>query len=127
MKNKQMITTLCCAFLSLGAWAQNEQAYNKATALPATPDVPKVQGKEVTIVLKNTAEKSVAVFAGPKEEIRNPKITPVGGLSSNKLYIRENDVVCIMTPENTPKACAIAKPGITSIDINSSATTLSGK
>ncbi len=127
MKNKHIMLTWVCALLTLGALAQNEQAYNKATALPAAPDVPKVQGKEVTIVLKNSAEKSVAVFAGPKEEIRNPKITPVGGLSSNKLYIRENDVVCIMTAENTPKACAIAKPGITSIEINSSATTISGK
>lgn len=123
---KTFATGCILTLLSLITYSQ-EQAYNKATALPPVNDVPKNQGKEVTVTLKNTAEKPMAVFAGPKEEIRTPKITPVGGLSTNKLYIHENDVVCIMTPENTPKACAIIKPGVTSVEVNSSGTTISAK
>ena len=118
------------------AVAQNEEAnlspaYTKATALaetPATPSAPPaVVGKEVTISLKNTAEKPIVIFAGPKENIREPKINTYGGLSMNKLYLHENEVVCLMTNEKKPMACTMIKPGITSVEINTSANSISGR
>ncbi len=116
--------------------AQREEAslspnYAKAIALaetPATPAAPATQvGKEVTINLKNTAEKPVVIFAGPKENIREPKVNTYGGLSLNKLYLHENEVVCLMTQEMKPMACTMVKPGVTAVEINNSANGIAGK
>ena len=76
---------------------------------------------------KNAAEKSVPVFAGPKEEIKDPKITVVGGLSLNKLYLKENDAVCLMTIDKRPIACTVIKPGMTFVEVNTSANSISSK
>ena len=84
-------------------------------------------GKSVTITIKNTAEKPVYVFAGPKEEIRNPQIQTLGGISFNKLYLKENEVVCLISTEKKPIACTVIKPGVTSVEVNSSGTTISSK
>jgi len=79
------------------------------------------------ILLRNTAEKSVAIFAGPKEEIKEPKIIVVGGLSKNTLYLKENDAVCLMTVDKRPVACTIIKPGVTTVEVNVSANAISSK
>ena len=91
------------------------------------PPVP-VQGKEVVIAFRNTCERPVGIFAGPKEGIREPKITTFGGLSNyQKLYLHENDVVCLMKLDKQPSACTVIKPGVTSVEVNSSATAIAGK
>lgn len=83
--------------------------------------------KEVVIVIKNNSENKISVFAGPKEGIREPKLNIYGGLSTNKVYVREGDVVCIMTDEKKPKSCTVVKPGVEQIEVNTSATTLAPK
>ncbi len=100
--------------------------YPSAKAVPENPVAP-VVNKEVQILVKNSAEKAIIVFAGPKEEIRNPKVQTYGGLSKNTVYVQTNDVICLMNQEAKPMACASIKPGITSVEINTSATTISAK
>lgn len=82
---------------------------------------------EVTIAIKNGSENKIYVFAGPKEEIRNPRISTYGGLSTNKVYVKEGDVICIMSEDNKPKSCAVVKPGMSAIEVNTSATTVTPK
>lgn len=83
--------------------------------------------QEKVVVVKNTSEKSIAIFAGPKEGIRDPKINTYGGMSTNKVYVYPNDVVCLMTVEKKPVACTVVKTETTSVEINTSGTTITGK
>ncbi len=96
-------------------------------AVETKPSVTTTPGKEVTITLRNTSERPLAVFAGPKEGIRNPKVMAVGGISLNKLYLRENEVVCLVTVDKRPVACTVIKPGVTTVEINSAGTTVTSK
>ncbi|MBP6730740.1 MAG: hypothetical protein KA149_01705 [Chitinophagales bacterium] len=132
MKNN--IRTIAAAIIlnlvAFNAWSQNEVAVlnnGNETVVTEKPVVPAAVNKEVQIVLKNAAEKSVAVFAGPKEEIKDPKLKVVGGLSKNTLYLKENDAVCLMTVDKRPLACTMIKPGITSVEVNVSANGISSK
>jgi hypothetical protein len=138
MKSTKSIVFLSAAIFTITSTvkAQNVEAslspaYTKATAVaetPVTPAAPSaIVGKEVVINLKNSAEKPVVIFAGPKENIREPKINTYGGLSLNKLYLHENEVVCLMTNDLKPKACAMIKPGVSTVEIDISANTLSGR
>src|SRR4051812_26669192 len=83
MKNN--IRTIAAAVIlnlvAFNAWSQNEVAVltpGNETIVSEKPAAPTVVNKEVQILLKNSAEKSVAVFAGPKEEIKDPKLKVVG-------------------------------------------------
>ncbi|MES2620795.1 MAG: hypothetical protein V4615_08080 [Bacteroidota bacterium] len=134
MKNmiKRIIPSLLLVSALYNASAQNAEA-------GITSDVPRIvtkaeapaiaaAGKEMVIDFKNRAERPVAIFAGPKENIRNPKIETYGGLSNfQKFYLKENDVVCLMAPDKTPKACTVIKSGMTLVEVNSSANGISAK
>lgn len=128
---KAMSCVMMLTLFATVASAQNEVAVNvhKATAIVETPTAPAANtaSKEVTIVLRNGAEKSVAVFAGPKDQLKEPKITVVGGLSKNNLYLKENDAVCLMTVDKRPVACTIIKPGVTTVEVNASANGITSK
>lgn len=132
---KKVLKAMSCVmmltlFVTIAS-AQNEVAVNvpKATAIVENPTAPAANtaSKEVTIVLRNGAEKSVAVFAGPKDQLKEPKITVVGGLSKNNLYLKENDAVCLMTVDKRPVACTIIKPGVTTVEVNASANGITSK
>lgn len=132
MKNN--IRTIAAAIIlnlvTFSAFSQNEVAVlnsGSETVTTEKPAAPAAANKEVQILLKNSAEKSVAVFAGPKEEIKDPKLKVVGGLSKNTLFLKENDAVCLMTVDKRPLACTIIKPGITSVEVNVSANGISSK
>lgn len=135
MKNAILISVLILwSSFSSTAYAQNAEvasnSYNKAVALEEKPDAPAqaTVGKDVVITLKNTSERPIAIFAGPKENIRDPKIFTYGGLSSNnKLYLHENEVICLMTVDKRPSSCTVIKPGITLVEVNTSANAISGK
>jgi hypothetical protein len=105
-----------------GAYAQTAEANIENHSMLAEAKIPaaEVQAKEVTITLKNDCTRHISVFAGSKKEVFDGKSQPIGGMSNNTLYIKENDVVCIMTDPKTIQACAIAKPGVTKVEINSS-------
>ena len=134
MKNmiKKIVPVALFIAMASNVSAQNAEAslssdMPKVTAKVEAPP-PSIVGKEVIIAFINTAEKPVAIFAGPKENIRKPRIETYGGLSKNqKFYMHENEVVCLMAADNTPKACTVIKPGITMVEVNSSATLISGK
>jgi hypothetical protein len=116
---KCMIMMVLAMSFALTTSAQEALASN-GNGNPTVETKPATQ-KEVTLQLKNTAEKRVSVFVGPREEYNNPKITGLGGLSTNTFYVKEGDVVCIMDENNKSKACTIVKPNITLIQINKSA------
>ena len=122
------LTVLFCLFTYSG-YSQNETAAVAPAKATAVVDAPVAQSanKPLIITLKNSAEKPVAIFAGPKEEIRDPRITVVGGSSKNTLYLKENDAVCLMTADKHPVACTIIKPGATVVEINVSANAISSK
>lgn len=131
---KNVLKSICCVFIlsviTNSVSAQNELAAitPKATAIVENPSAPAPNtNKEVTILLRNASEKSVAVFAGPKEELKEPKLKVVGGLSKNNLYLKENDAVCLMTVDKRPMACTIVKPGVTTVEVNVSANAISSK
>lgn len=127
-------TSLCAFLLILAAGVSSAQTTGSvvvpqpATAVVNAPVQPaNANAKPVTISLRNNAEKSVAVFAGPKEELKEPRITVAGGLSNNTLYLKEGDAVCLMTIDKRPVACTIVKPGVTSVEVNVSANAISSK
>ncbi len=86
-----------------------------------------VYGKEIQVTLKNLAEGTVPIFAGPKEDLKEvTKRKTVGGLSKNNLFLRVNEVVCIVKGEKTV-SCAAVKATTTLLEINSSATEIIAK
>jgi hypothetical protein len=125
---KLSMLLLLCGFAFSNAYSQEVAVLN--TPNPSEKEVKPTASantNEVVVTLKNTSELPVPVFAGPKEEIRNPKIRAVGGLSKNTLYLEVNDVVCLMTREMKPVACTHISAGVSTVEINSSATTISSK
>jgi hypothetical protein len=114
-----MVAAIAC--VGFGAHAQTAEAnIENPSALAEAKTPVEVQGKEITLTLKNDCTNHITVFAGSKKEVYDGKSQPIGGLSTNRLYLREGDVVCIMTNPKTIQACAIAKPGITAVEINRS-------
>ena len=119
------LALICTATISSSAQTvtkkptQKKTSTSKPKTVAATVPEP---GKEVTITLTNEGRGAVPVFAGNRIDVRNPKLQSVGGLSKNTLYLRVNDVVCIMTPEKKMVACAEIKPSTVKLSINSSAT-----
>ncbi len=130
---KKILVAFFALFICLTSYinAQSTEGNNGSATLVAESEKPVVvtpAGKEVIITFKNMAEKSVAIFAGPKENIREPRIFTYGGLSkNNKLYMRENEVVCLMTADKRPVACTVVKPGVTVVEVNVSANGISSK
>ncbi len=101
--------------MSSGAYAQSAGAGNGLALAEAT-----APPKDITLTLKNDCTNHLSVFAGSKKEVFDGKSVPVGGLSTNTLYLKEGDVVCIMADAKTIEACAIAKEGATKMEINKS-------
>lgn len=116
---KVVMGIMFCGVFSWSSYGQPLLANNE------NPTLPNMQEKEVTV--KNSSERSIAIFAGPKEEIRDPRLRTYGGLSSNSVYVRPNDVVCLMSGEKKPIACTIIKSETTVVEVNSSATAVTGK
>jgi len=134
MKNLLKVTALmlliCFALSSVQAQelaSLSTGGYPEAKATTEKPAAPAATGTPVTIVIKNSSEKPMIVFAGAKEEIRNPKVQTYGGLSKNTVYLQSNDVVCLMTSDYKPTACTNIKPGATTIEINTSGNAISSK
>lgn len=82
---------------------------------------------EMQVTLKNTAATNIYVFAGPKEEIRTPRVETYGGYSKNTIYVQPNDVVCLMNAEVKPMACTVIKTGTSSVEVNPSGNGISSK
>jgi hypothetical protein len=121
MKNMKKVLVTVCALCTaiVNGYTQNLVASNENPTASSN--------QEKTVIIKNNSEKRIAVFAGPKEGIREPRVITYGGLSSNKVYVMPNDVVCLMTDDKKPIACAIIKPETTVVEVNTSATGVTGK
>jgi len=114
-----IVAAVVCA--GNGAFAQTADANIANPSMLAEAKTPvEVQAKEVTLTLKNDCTHNLTLFAGSKKEVFDGKSQAIGGLSTNTLYIKEGDVVCIMTNPKTIQACAVAKPGVTKVEINPS-------
>ncbi len=111
------------------SFAQTTKAKTKSSSKKTTSTKAKTviaPPRDITITLQNDHEGSVMVFAGHKEDLKNPKPNAMGGLSKNKLYLKTNDVVCIVV-NGKPTACAEVKPTTVTLKINSAATQISEK
>lgn len=120
---------LLCAFSTAGfAQSSKSKGSNKTNSKTTTkaPVVP-APGKAVTLSIKNTAEKNIALFAGGRDGLKDPAIKELGGLSTNTLYLHVNDVVCIMDDKKKPKSCAEIKSTTQALEINSSGTVVTAK
>ena len=91
------------------------------------PVITPTYGKEVTVNIKNTAGVPVYIYSGPKEGLRDLKVRELGGASLNKLYLHENEIVCLVSHENKLGACTIIKPGVTNVEVNTTASNLTNK
>jgi hypothetical protein len=116
-----------CMIVVMGLFAANaasaqiaEASMENHSTLAEASTPAAVQGKELTITIKNDCEKHLQIFAGSKKEVFGGKSQELGGASTNTLYIREGDVVCIMNDPKTIQACSIAKDGVSKIEINKS-------
>jgi hypothetical protein len=99
--------------------SKKKKPVKKAPAGPSKP---------VTITLKNMAEKQMPIYAGSKEGLKNIKVKMVGGLSTNTLYVKTNDVVCILSSDGKKTMdCKDVKPSTTVMEINSSGREISSK
>ena len=135
MKNLLKVTALMLLICFALSYVQAQElaslstgGYPEARATTEKPAAPAANvGTPVTLVIKNGCEKPMVVFAGPKEEIRTPKVQTYGGLSKNTVYLQTNDVICLMTTDYKPTACTNIKPGSTTIEINTSGNAISSK
>ncbi len=82
---------------------------------------------EIKVVVTSKCEKNVMIFAGPKENLRNPKMKEFGGLSVNTLYVKTGNAVCIMDAKKKPVSCVSIVKGTTRLEINSSGTVIEAK
>jgi hypothetical protein len=115
-KMKYLFVTL--SFISISAFAQSSEAL--AINSEGTKIEMPVAAKEVVIQLKNNAGIRVALYAGDKKQVFDGKLKEVGGKSSNTLYLKVGDAVCIMNDPKTIQACSIIKEEMTGIEINTS-------
>ena len=134
MKNLLKVTAsmllICFALSSVNAQevaSLSTGGYPEAKATADKPAAPANTGTPVMITIKNGSERPMVVFAGPKEEIRNPRVQTYGGLSKNSVSLLTTDVVCLMTNDYKPTACTNIKPGATTIEINTSGNAISSK
>ena len=99
---------------------------SKTTAAPKKA-APVAIGKDVTVTLKNLSEGTIAIFAGPKDELKNTlKKKTVGGLSKNTLYLHVNEVVCILNADKIV-SCVAIQGTTTFLEINSSGNIITAK
>jgi hypothetical protein len=110
-------------FLFTNIQAQTTTTKSKTSTKKAAPTV---EGKAVTIPIKNLAEADISIFAGKKEDLKTGQLKNFGGLSKNTLYVKVNDVVCIIK-DKKPVSCADIKTGTTALEVNSSGNVITKK
>ena len=116
-----LIAVMCCSTLSISGQTTKKPVAKK----PAKPAVvntkPAEPPIELTIQLVNDCKHNQMVYAGPKKDIFHGKYQELGGVSTNTIYVKSGDVVCIMK-DKTVKACADTKRTTSKIEINESGT-----
>lgn len=117
------IFTVCLLLILCNAYSQGK------TSKTATKKTAPAIGKSVSVQLKNLCEKQVIIFVGQRADLKNPKPKQkvYGGLSTNTVYARVNEVVCILNEQEKPVSCINVKAVATKMDVNSAGTVITGK
>jgi hypothetical protein len=131
MKNR-MISILILILFLLANVADGQTTSKKLPAKSKSAKSKSAQAHKVkpasvpvTVKLTNKCEKELMIYAGPKSNLRDPKQRQVGGLSTNMLYLKTGDVVCIMDAKKKPFACVNITKATTRLEINLSGTVIS--
>lgn len=132
LKYSLIAAVVTLLFLDIQAQTQQKETTTHKTSTKvkttAKKPAPAAPVKEITISLKNMAERPVAIFVGEKAELRDPKIKEVGGLTTNTIYVKTNQVVCVMSKDGKKvMACSNVRAGNTYMEVNNAATAISVK
>ncbi len=119
----KLIFLMLVLFLSIET---NAQATKKKTATKSksTNQTTKVAPVAVTVALSSKCEKQVMVYAGPKENLHEPKQRQLGGLSKNTLYLKTGDVICVMDAKKKPISCVTITKSTLKLEINIAGTAI---
>ena len=79
-----------------------------------------IEPKDITLSIKNSCGAIINLYAGPKKDVFNGSSQQLGGHSTNSLYLKEGDMVCIMKEPKVIQACTQARAGMTKVEINPS-------
>jgi hypothetical protein len=109
---------ILCAGSNLSAQALADGAIENPSILAEAKAPATIQAKEIKVELKNDCGKHITIYAGDKKEVFDGHSQSIGGMSTNTLYVKEGDVVCIMNDPKTIQACSILKPGVSKVEIN---------
>lgn len=102
--------------------ASHSKPKKKTTAKTAAP------ARDITVTIKSLCERPVPIYAGPRVGLKKPKIQTLGGMSTNTLHVKSNDVVCIMSSDGKKTmACVNLKTTTTALEVNSSGSDIKGK
>ncbi|MES2621813.1 MAG: hypothetical protein V4615_13265 [Bacteroidota bacterium] len=130
MKNylNKVLWLLLVMFLITGANAQTTtkktSTKTKSTKSKTAAPVSKSTPVPVTITLTSKCERNLMIFSGPKENLRDPKMRQIGGLSVNMLYLKTNQVVCIMDAKKKPASCVTVTKQMSKLETNNAGTAL---
>ena len=118
---KAMLTAaILLAILNVSAQAGGGKRISKPTGAPGT---------SVAMSLKNLSDNKVTIFAGPREELSNPKTRQKAfeGQSTNTVYASVSEVVCILGRDEKPISCVDVMPNAEELEIDNTGTTISVK
>ena len=111
------MVAMCCSVIAVSAQTTNtKKPVAKKSVKPATTN--NAPQKELTIKLVNDCTKSQMVYTGPKKDVFHGKYQDIGGSSTNTIYVKSGDVVCIMKDKKSVKACNDAKTTTSKMEIN---------
>jgi hypothetical protein len=98
---------------------QSSKGKNTSASASKSPAV------DVTVKLTSKCERNLLIFAGPKEQLRDPKVKEVGGLSVNTFHLKTGNAICIMDAKKKPISCFIMTKSSSQLEINSAGTVIS--
>jgi hypothetical protein len=86
-------------------------------------------GTSVALSLKNMSDNKVTIFAGPRDELSNPKTRQkvYEGQSTNTVYASVNEVVCILGADGKPVSCIDVMPNAEELEVDNSGTKISSR
>lgn len=115
-------------FITTGVNAQTTtkktSTKTKTTKSKTSAPAPKSTPVPITVTLTSKCERNLMIFSGPKENLRDPKMRQIGGLSVNNLFLKTSDVVCIMDAKKKPTACVTITKGSSKLETNNAGTAL---
>ena len=126
---KASLKSTLIAIVSLSLLHVNAQTSSNNVSKPMIKRSMTSSGTSVAIGLKNLSDKSVTIYAGPKEDLEKPearqKVYEARG--TNTIYVSINEVVCIMHEGGKPISCADVVPGAAEMEIDGAGNSITVK